>query len=144
MRKNCRKGQVSMEYLLIMGFAFLSVLPIIIIFFTQAQAFNQDVTLAQSDKIMAEIIDAADTVYYQGAPSATTIRVFVPQYVDSIIFDGRQNIVFFITKTDRPGTFNLTSRDALATLQGTLSHGAGMHVLQIKAVDQTHVNITDI
>jgi uncharacterized protein (UPF0333 family) len=139
-----KKAQISMEYLLVAGFAFLSIVPIIIIFFTQSQNFNQDVTLAQADKVMSEIIDAADTVFYQGAPSTTTIRVSIPNYVDDVVIDGSQSITFVIKKTSGPDTFNATSRAAIANLTGGLDFAAGLHTLRIQALNDTFVNITDM
>jgi len=139
-----KKAQISMEYLLVAGLAFLSVVPLIIVFFNQSQSFNQDVTLAQVDKMMSEIIDAADTVYYQGAPSATTIRVSVPSYVDDITIDGGQSITFEIRRTNGAGTFEISSRASLANLTGTLTHVAGLHSLKIQAINETTVNITDM
>lgn len=39
-KRNGMKGQVSMEYLLVIGFALLMVIPIVIIFFMQSETIK--------------------------------------------------------------------------------------------------------
>ena len=57
---------------MVVGFAFLMTIPLIIIFYQQSETLDTEITASQIDKVASEIRDAADEVYYLGAPSKKT------------------------------------------------------------------------
>jgi len=132
------KAQVSMEYLLLFGFAALMTFPIIVLFFTQSQDMNDDVANAQIDRVLREIVDAADTVYYTGEPARKTVKVYMPKHVESVIVN-RNYIQANITSGR--GTFSVTKSSA-ANLTGTLTSTVGVHIVKVEA-QSNQVNITD-
>jgi uncharacterized protein (UPF0333 family) len=89
-------AQVSIEFLLIFGFALLLSLPLVFIFFKQGESVNSEITNSQVDRIASEVRDAADEVYYLGKPSRKTITVNMPGSVDAVTFAGNA-IIFNVT-----------------------------------------------
>ena len=84
-----RLGQVSMEYLVILGFAFLITAPLLVMFYTQSNNLNEDVANTQAEKVAGQMIDAADQVYYLGAPSKKTLTLYYPKRINSISCEGK-------------------------------------------------------
>jgi uncharacterized protein (UPF0333 family) len=93
---NFMKGQVSIEFLIIVGFAMLISIPLIYIFYIQSESVNSEITSAQVDKIASEVRDAADEVYYLGSPSKKTVTVYMPDSVKSITLIGT-TIIFNVS-----------------------------------------------
>lgn len=129
------RAQVSMEYLLIVGFAFLLLIPLIIIYYTSQQDLNDKISNSQADKIANEIADAASAVYFQGPPAKKTFKVFMPDDVKEVIIS--DNYIKINLKTS-----DGTPRNAVANLTGSISAYGGLHIIKVKAITGG-VNITD-
>ncbi len=129
------RAQVSMEYLLIVGFAFLLLVPLIIIYYTTQQDLNDKISSSQADKIANEIADAADQVYFQGPPTKKTFKVYMPDDVKEVII--ADNYVKINLKT-----FQGTPRSSVSNLTGTISAYGGLHIIKVRAIDGG-VTITD-
>jgi uncharacterized protein (UPF0333 family) len=56
-RGSCSKAQVSMEFLMIVGFALLMTLPLFFIFYKQSEQMNSEIIGGQIDKVTSEIRD---------------------------------------------------------------------------------------
>lgn len=124
-----KKGQVSMEFLMVTGFAFLLLIPVLILFLTQTQDINEDVTAAQVNKLGEELVESVNNVYYLGEPTKKTIHAYIPKYVKSITFT--DNRIIFTVDT---GTFSyVVTKIAAANITGSLSSNAGLHTIEIIA-----------
>ncbi len=136
LKRSLKKSQVSMEYILITAFSLLIVMPMVILFFQYSQAYNEDVNINQANKVMDEILNAAETVHYLGEPSQKTISVYFPKNIETIVLsDGY--FAFTINPGERPFTMY---RTAEINFTGDISTSAGLHTLRIRAVNNT-VNI---
>ncbi len=141
------RGQASMEYLLVAGFAFVVTIPIIIAFYLQSGNINDDINMNQINQIGRKIIDASESVFYLGSPSQTTLKVYMPPKIQKIsvgkdvggVVEGRE-IVFNVETQSSTKDVVLTSR---VLMRGNISVSSGIHHLQIRS-DQSYVNITDL
>jgi uncharacterized protein (UPF0333 family) len=88
MKKRGEKAQVSIEFLMVVGFALLMTLPLVYIFFRQSETVNTSISSAQVDKVTSEIRDAADEVYYLGSPSKKTLTLFFPEGITQVNLTG--------------------------------------------------------
>ncbi len=132
------KAQVSMEFLVIIGLAFLMTIPLIIVFYQQSETLNTDITTSQIDKVANKIRDASDEVYYLGSPSKKTVTVFMPEGVQSISISGNK-IIFII---DSPsGDYELVKWSA-ANLSGSIQTYKGIHHVSVES-HNTYVSISD-
>jgi uncharacterized protein (UPF0333 family) len=137
------KAQVSIEFLLIVGFAFLMTVPLIIIFYQQSENISKEVTASQADKVASEIRDAADEVYYIGTPSKKTITVFLPENVNGVRISGN-TIVFDIDSAD--GDYEIV-KWTVANLTGSLMNYSGIHHVSAESyydLSGTYVNISEV
>jgi len=126
-----------MEYLLVVAFAFLLLVPIILISMTQSGRFQNDVTASQIQKVGEELRDAIDTVYYSGPPTKRTLKLFFPHGIKTITYD-EEAIIF--TMMGFGGNYEYVLTTA-TNLTGELRTFKGVHTIIIEALDD-EVNVT--
>lgn len=132
------RAQVSMEFLMVVGFAFLMTAPLIIIFYQQSENINTEVTSSQLDKVASEIRDAADEVYYLGSPSMKTITVYMPKGVKSITI--ANNSIKFVVSS--PGKDYDLMKWTVANVTGTIRTFEGIHHISAESHD-IYVSLSD-
>ena len=76
-----RGGQVSVEYLLITAFSFLLLVPLLILFYVQFDALQDDASNRQALTATQTLVQAAERVYMAGSPSQETVTVRIPAHV---------------------------------------------------------------
>ena len=127
--KKRKKSQVSIEYLSIMGFIALITIPLLTIYFTSVQNTNDEIRSRQALQIARKISDSAESVYFLGEPSQTTIKVYIPQNIKSAALNGRE--VVFSLKT-KDGTSDIVQLSSV-NMTGQLPATSGIHLITIKA-----------
>lgn len=137
-KRGKNKAQVSLEFLMVMGFAFLMIIPLTIIFYQQSATIDQEITAGQVDKVASEIRDAADEVFYLGAPSKKTVTVYLSEGVQSISISGSR-IVFTVSS---PGGDYEVVKWSAGNVSGSIQAHKGIHVVTVEAFD-TYVSISD-
>ena len=88
-----RKAQIGMEYMTLVVFITAIIIPLILLYHSQYEGTNEQIRGNQADQIARKVLDAAESVYYLGEPSKTTIKVYVPQMIKNITISN-QEIVF--------------------------------------------------
>ena len=129
--------QVSVEYLLIMGFAAIMALPLLLIYYSYSSDSGDSVALSQAMQISRKIVDSSESVYYLGKPSQTTLKLSFPDRIYSTNLSSRE--VLFRMKTIS-GLSDVVQVSAV-NISGTLPTTPGIHVLTITA-DDGFVSIT--
>jgi len=125
-----RKAQFSIEYLMMMGFALMLLIPIIVLFASESQNMKSDIAVSQLNQVAMKIADKAEEVYYQGQPSRTTIKVSIPQGVKNITFSNNEIIFNFLN----PDNVVLqVEQDTPINVTGNISSNAGIHFIQIES-----------
>ena len=122
-------AQVSMEYLVIVGFVLLITAPLIIIFYEHTATTNDQVITSQSDKIAKKIVDNAESVYYLGEPSKTRIKVYMPNNVEEIILQDYE-VVFKVKTNSGISDIAHTSN---VNISGSVSTTPGIHYISIES-----------
>ena len=95
-RRYKKEAQISMEYMLLIGFVTVMTIPLIIIYFTFTQQSGDEIRSTQVLEISKKIVDAAESVYYLGEPSQTTLRVNIPSNIVDINLSSGKEIIFKI------------------------------------------------
>ncbi|NQU98680.1 hypothetical protein HQ533_04385 [Candidatus Woesearchaeota archaeon] len=126
-----KKGQVSLEFLMITAFAFLLIIPVMLLFLTEAQGLDEDITSAQLNKLAEELVDAIDNVYYLGEPTTKTLEIYVPKHIELVTFIDNRTIYEVDTGTF---AYNFTRFVATNNVSGTLNTNPGRHSIKISAV----------
>jgi hypothetical protein len=106
MKKKSR-GQVSVEYVLIMGFVILALTLAVGVAFTYASTAQVQIKFNQIDKIGKKMIETADSIYYLGEPSKSTIDLNMPDNIREIVIDRSRvpNSIQFIAKRSGPDAY---------------------------------------
>jgi len=129
---NAKKdAQVSVEYMVIIGFVTVITIPLIIIYYTFTQQSNEEITSSQISQIAKKIVDAAESVYYIGEPSQTALRINMPDNVILANLSSGKEIVFKI----RSGTGEADIvQTALINISGELPTNKGTYIITVKAM----------
>ena len=137
--KYFKKSQFSMEYLLMMGFSLLLLIPTVILFATESQNIKSDISTSQATKVAREIADKAEDIYYQGTPSKTTIRVSIPSGVENITFQNKEVV---ITYRNPDNVLQEIVQITPINISGDISSAAGVHFIVIKS-EGDYVSISE-
>lgn len=131
------KSQVSVEYLLVMGFTTLMTIPLLLIYYTYSSDTTDSVAISQSIQIARKVVDASESVYYLGKPSQTTLKFNFPDRIQSTNLSNREVVIKVKTQA---GVTDIVQVSAV-NMSGTLPTSQGIHVLTITA-DDGFVQIT--
>jgi len=87
-----KKGQISVEFALLIGFiTFLLLATIGIAYYYSGSAKNQ-IKVNSIDKVGKKIADTADSICFLGPPSKATIRISIPEGVqEAILLEGPES-----------------------------------------------------
>lgn len=124
-----KKAQISIEYLSILGFVMAIIIFILILSQIYARQIEDQIIINQVDKLAKEIVDSAESVYYFGEPTKTTIKAYIPDKVDSIDFTS-DGISFKVRKAE--GVTDISYASSI-NLTGSISNAPGIRYIQIEA-----------
>ena len=83
------KAQVSVEYLIIVSFAIMVLIPYILYLNDLSQSYSESNKLTVAKNSVDKLGQTVDWVFSQGEGAKTRIDVLVPEGVESIEFIGR-------------------------------------------------------
>jgi hypothetical protein len=127
-----------MEYLMIVGFISVILIPMMIIFYTYTGNTEDEIISNQIHKIGLKIGDTAQSMYYLGEPSRTQIKAHFPRNINNITISSNE-IVFFVNTKN--GVDEVVIYSPIA-LQGGLNPHSGYHNINIRSRG-TYVEIAD-
>lgn len=90
-----KRGQASMEYLMMVGVAFMIIVPMMYIFYDYTTSTREEISLAKLDSIGQKIVNTAEEVYFLGSPSRMTIHYTMPENVKGMEIKGGDILVFY-------------------------------------------------
>ena len=126
MKKRC---QVSIEYMALIGITTVVVTALLALSYHYSNDVEQTINTNQLDQLGKQIVDSAESVYYYGEPSKTTMRAFVPQGIRAVTIS--PNEVSFRVFT-QSGETDMSYSSAVP-LQGAISTSYGFHNIIIEA-----------
>ena len=125
------KSQVSVEYMLVMGFAALMTLPLLLIYYTYSADSTEFVATSQAMQIARKVVDSSESVYFLGKPSQTTLKLYFPDGIQSTNLSSRE--VVFKVKI-RNGIAEIVQVSSV-NMSGNLPTTQGIHIVTLKAQD---------
>ena len=123
------KSQVSVEYMFVMGFAALITIPLLLIYYTYNTDSADSVAVGQAMQISRKISDSAESVYYLGKPSQTTLKLNFPDKIQSTNLSSREVVFKMNTQA---GTTDIVQVSSV-NLSGSLPITEVMHIVTLKA-----------
>jgi len=125
------RSQISVEYMLIMGFVTIMTIPLLLIYYSYSSGSSDSVTSSQALQIARKIVDAAESVYYIGKPSQTTLKLSFPDNIESTNLSNKEVVIKVKTKDGITDIIQVSS----VNISGNLPTSEGLHIITIKAED---------
>jgi uncharacterized protein (UPF0333 family) len=132
-RGNSQQAQVSMEYLMVVAFVFIMVIPFIIYFFTESNSTTSQIDTAQLSQIARKIAENAEKVYAFGSPTTLTLRVYLPSGVESVYINGTTIGFIVVVGEGNSNVYETTSMN----VSGSFGVGEGIHRIRIEAAENS-------
>ena len=124
-----KQAQISMEYLIIVGFVAAITIPLIIIFNTHSSEMNEQIVSNQIDNIATKIVDSAESVYYLGENSKVTFRIYMPKNINAALI-GDNEVVFYVKKM--AGIDHVVKYSSVP-INGSISVNSGIHDIVVES-----------
>ena len=94
-----KKGQISFEYVMLMGFIMVAIGVIMIAAFVYSNSVKDQVKSSQMTSCMNKIISTSESVFYAGAPSKSTIKCYLPDNIRQINISDNSTFIEYSTST---------------------------------------------
>ncbi|MFH1133034.1 MAG: hypothetical protein V1735_00940 [Nanoarchaeota archaeon] len=136
-----KRGQASTEFLMVTAIAFLILIPTAYLFYSESFKSADRISQAKLNEIGNNIVNTAQSIYYVGPPSKTTLADTMPEGVKNIsIRSGADfsELTFALQKGGETAFFSKVR------LKGNFSEGAasqGNKLIRLEA-KEGYVNIT--
>ncbi len=118
-----KKCQVGLEYLILVGFILLAILPIVYYVYSNAYLTKDQILISQVQEIANEIASTSDTVYSYGYGSKISLRFTFPEDICNISISGKQIVFYVYTSSGLVPIYSY----AYANLSGNISNIPGIH-----------------
>lgn len=125
------KAQVSVEYIFIIGFVTIITIPLLVIYYSYSAQSKDIVATSQAMQIARKIVDSAESVYYLGAPSQTTLKLNFPDGITSTNLSNREIVFKISTNSGVTDVVEISS----VNISGSLPLTEGIHIVTLKAED---------
>lgn len=127
-----KRGQVSIEFISVFGFVFLMMIPLIVIFYDQSGAVQDAVASNHLRNVGIKIVDKAETVYYLGQPSKTTLKVQFPTNIESFNITEHGVVIGYNNAESDLQILPLIHSNV--NLTGSVSTDPGIHYIVIESL----------
>ncbi|MBI3622885.1 hypothetical protein HY212_02280 [Candidatus Pacearchaeota archaeon] len=125
-----KRGQVGIEYIMIVGFVTFAIISIIALAFFYSGQIKDRIRLNQVENFATQLVNSAESVFSAGEPSKATLKLYLPDGVQSIEIN--QDYILITTQTE--GGQNKRSFDSQVPLQpGIITPEEGIKKLSIVA-----------
>jgi len=141
MKRN-KDAQISMEYLIIVGFVTFIIVAILGIALFYSGSIKDRIKINQVNNYANKIISTAESVFYAGSPSRATITCYLPQSVEDVEILGNDLI---LTVSTSSGINKIAFPSKVPSSEGseTLSHTQGLKKIKLQA-EKTQVVISQV
>lgn len=131
------RAQVALEYLIIISFALMILVPYVLYLQNVSKDLSEDNNLSIASNMVQKIGQAADWVHSQGNPARISILIQVPRNVEEISFQGKKMVWKVRTSAGVSELEYISS----ANLTGSLPIAPGYYDVLIQATEEG-VNIS--
>jgi len=127
--KNKKKGQLSVEYLIIIGFVTFAISITIALGMVYSGLAKDSISINQAEVFANKIIDSAESVFYAGSPTQTVLTAYLPSQVINITVLQKEIVISISTSTG----INIQSFPSKVQLEGNISSTEGLKKIKLRA-----------
>lgn len=128
-RKIKKRGQIGIEYMIIIGFVTFAVMSVLVFAFFFSDEIKDRIKLNQVESFAVNLINSAESVFFAGEPSKTTVKLYLPDGVEEILITTDALII----TTRIRGGINKRAFDSKVPLNGTIIPGEGIRRISLEA-----------
>ncbi len=126
-----KKAQVGIEYMIVMGFVTFAIISILALAILYSDRIKDRIKLNQIESFAVQLLNSAESVFFAGEPSKTTVRLYLPEGVNNITVTTE----YLIIETTISSGLNRQSFKSKVPLAGAVSSGQGIKKLSLQARD---------
>ena len=123
------KLQIATEYLIIVSFALMVLIPYILYLYSASQQYQEQNSLIIASENVKKIGEACDWVYLQGEPAKLTLKILIPKNVESITFLNKT----IVWKVKTSAGLSDVYYNCLANVTGYLPNREGEYLVSVEA-----------
>ncbi|MCU0642179.1 MAG: hypothetical protein MUF61_01185 [archaeon] len=128
--KEEKRGQISTEYLIVVGFIVFFVIISLGVALYYSADIQDKMRERQIEQFARKIIGSAEEVYYSGEPSKSTINIYLPKGVSGISVFEKEIAINFSLSTG----FNSVSYSSNVPLEGVIGSIDGVRTIEVTAL----------
>lgn len=122
-------GQASLEYLITVGFVTFFIISIILVAYIYTAILRDRIHVNQVETFANKIVSAAESVFYAGEPSKTTLELHLPTGVNAIQANNNMLIVNYSTGRDNI----VRAYDSKVNITGFINPAPGIKKITLEA-----------
>lgn len=134
--KRVKRGQVSIEYLILIGFILIALIPI---FYYALSESSNTTRLNEADDAVNSLAKSADSVYALGPGTKNYVWVSLPGGIESMSFDNKRVLI----KLNIFGGLSDIYAESKAELIGSISITQGGHRVRVEALESGEVQFSE-
>jgi hypothetical protein len=124
-----RKGQIGMEYIILVGFITFAVMTVLGLAFYYIGTIRDEVKGLQMNGCAKKIISEAEEVFYLGYPSKSTFTCYMPDNVRNISIAEDNLIVTYSTSSG----MNILAFSSKVPINGSITSFSGPRKIKVDA-----------
>lgn len=134
--KRGKKAQVGIEYMIIIGFLTFAITAVLVFAIFYSDKIKDRVRLNQVENFAIQLLNSAESVFFAGEPSKTTVSLYLPDGVEDI------NIIqdYLVITTRTSSGDNVREFKSRVPINGSISAGEGIKKLTLEAKED-HLEI---
>lgn len=134
---NSKKTQAGVEYMIIIGFVTLAIMAVLTLAYLYSGLIKDRIRINQVETFAIQLINAAESVYFAGEPSETTVSLYLPDGVKTLGISSD----YILISTQTSSGENKRAFKSRVPIQGSISAGEGVKKLLVQA-EATYVSIS--
>ena len=130
-----KKGQISTEYLIVLGFVTFLVISLLAVSFFYVGQIKDNIKMNQVVTFGKKVVNSAETVFFAGAPSRATVLLHMPQGFKDMSVEGadKKQLVISISTDTGLNTLSFSSAVPLELDESSFSYSEGLKRIRLVA-----------
>jgi len=132
-----KRGQISMEYMIVAGFVIFIVLGILGVALFYSNSIKDGITIYNLNNFGQKVSSSAESVFYAGYPSQATITAYLPEGIQSLSIQENSIVAHINTSSGE----SIIAYSSEVPISGTLSATGGIKTIKLSAgTDQVTIS----
>ena len=129
--KNLKKGQISIEYLILAGFVAFLIIAVLGVALLYVDKIRDTMRFNELQNFANKVISSSENVYYSGEPSKITFNAYLPAGIRNMEIIGNE-LVFNVSTSSGEARISFRSNVPIE-VSGSLGFSEGLKILQVEA-----------